>query len=41
MGGHVAHWGKENAYGILMWKQKIIDHLEDRDANERIILKLI
>jgi hypothetical protein len=33
--------GKDNAYGILMWKQKVTDHFEDRGADERVVLKLI
>jgi len=33
--------GTGNAYGILIWKQQVTYHLEDRGPGERIILKLI
>ena len=42
MGGHVALWGREEAYtGFWCGNLRERDHLEDLGVDERIILRLI
>jgi hypothetical protein len=42
MGGHVAHmWKMTSVYKILVAKSEGIDHSEDLDVDERILLEWI